>query len=187
MYRTAEHNIDMNTVARPITFEDSLTLPEDKCEEIIDGLSRHMPPASYEHAGTVKRAFLVFATQLDPAIWTVEAFGSGQLIQRDPLTYRIPDLAINRRQGFRTQHYITSTPELIIEVISPSNRKGDLNELLDHYALIGVPEVLFLHLDRRELVRHRLESSSYERAPLSSGVVEVLGIKLRISDLWETE
>ena len=58
----------MSTVAKPITFEESLLLPEDKCEEIIDGVSRCMPPAS----------------RPDRRTWEMQACGSGQRIRREP-------------------------------------------------------------------------------------------------------
>src|SRR6266568_1757151 len=37
----------VRTLTKLITFEESLLLPEDKCEEIIEGVSRRMPRASY--------------------------------------------------------------------------------------------------------------------------------------------
>src|SRR5260370_29188911 len=112
----------MGTITKPITFEESLLLPEDKCEEIIEGVPRRMPPPSYDHAHTLRRIFLAFDSRLDARVWQVEAFNTGQLIRRNPFTYRIPDVAIYRKQGFRAEHYIISTPELIVEVISPANR-----------------------------------------------------------------
>jgi Uma2 family endonuclease len=175
----------MGTIAKPITFEESLLLPEDKCEEIIEGVSRRMPPASYNHADAIKRIFKLWESLLDPNVWNVQAFGSGQLIRRRPLTYRVPDIAVYRGPEIRAEHYVTSVPELIIEVISPANRKGDLHELLKHYAEIGVPEVWFVALDRRELVRFRLESGAYrEFARLTAGSLDVLGVTIPLHEIW---
>jgi hypothetical protein len=39
----------MGTPTRLITYEDSLTLPENRLEEIVHGESRIMPPADQEH------------------------------------------------------------------------------------------------------------------------------------------
>jgi Uma2 family endonuclease len=180
-----QHNGAMGTVVKPITFEESLLLPEDRCEEIIEGVPRHMPPASDEHADTIERVYVAFSSRLDRRLWKVAAFGSGQLIRRDPLTYRVPDVAIYRRQELRTHHYVLATPELIVEIVSPANRKGNLQELLRHYASIGVPEVWFVYLDRREVRRPRLEGGEYREIEcLSDGDIGVLGVTVRLGEIW---
>jgi len=175
----------MSTTVKPIAFEESLLLPEDKCEEIVEGVPRHMPPASDDHAGTIERVYLAFSSRLDRRLWKVGAFGSGQLIRREPLTYRIPDVAIYRRRDFRAHHYVLSTPELIIEIVSPANRKGNLQELLRHYAAIGVPEVWFVYLDRKELRRLRLDEGSYQEVErLSAGEIAILGVSVPLNEIW---
>lgn len=40
----------MNTSARLINYEDSLTMPENRFEEIVHGESRIMAPANQGHA-----------------------------------------------------------------------------------------------------------------------------------------
>jgi len=176
----------MGTAVKPITFEESLLLPEDRCEEIIEGVPRHMPPASYSHADALQRIYLAFHSTLDRRIWTIEAFASGQLIRREPLTYRIPDVAIYRRRDLRAHHYVLSTPELIIEIVSPANRKGNLQELLRHYAAIGVPEVWFVYLDRKEVRRLRLDAGSYHEVErLSAGEIAILGVSVPLNEIWD--
>lgn len=175
----------METGVKPITFEESLLLPEDKCEEIIEGVPRRMPPASDAHADTIERVYVAFTSRLDRHLWKVGAFGSGQLIRREPLTYRIPDVAIYRRRDLRAQHYVLSTPDLIVEIVSPANRKGNLKELLRHYAAIGVPEVWFVYLDRKELRRLRLDAGAYhEFERVSEGEIAVLGETVPLNDIW---
>lgn len=98
----------MGTSVKPITFEESLLLPEDRCEEMIEGVPRHVPPASDEHADTIERVYIAFSARLDRGLWKVGAFGSGQLIRPEPLTYRVPDVAIYRRRDLRAQHYVLS-------------------------------------------------------------------------------
>jgi hypothetical protein len=51
----------MSTRSRLITYEDSFLLPEDKCEEIVNGELRRMPPPSLRHARFIERlASLLF-------------------------------------------------------------------------------------------------------------------------------
>jgi Uma2 family endonuclease len=175
----------MGTVAKTITLEESLLLPEDKCEEIVDGVPRHMPPASYNHARAIERTRDALRDRLPRNEFEILSSNFGQLIRKSPLTYRIPDLAVYKKEGLKADHYVTSVPVSIVEVISPANRKGDLRELLAHYAEIGVPEVWFLALDRRELARLRLESGRYrEFARIGDGSVEVLGVSVPLQEIW---
>ena len=178
----------MGTITKPITFEESLLLPEDKCEEIVEGVSRHMPPASFDHARAIERIRDTLRDRLPRKQFEILSSNFGQLIRKSPLTYRVPDLAVYRKAGLKAEHYVTSAPDLIVEVISPANRKGDLLELLEHYAEIRVPEVWFVALDRRELARLRLESGVYrEFARITAGSVDVLGISVPLQEIWGDE
>jgi Uma2 family endonuclease len=155
----------MGTITKPITFEESLLLPEDKCEEIVEGVQRHMPPASYNHARAINRLRDALRDRLPREQFEILSSNFGQLIRKSALTYRVPDLAVYRKAGLKAEHYVISVPELIVEAISPANRKGDLLELLAHYAEIRVPEVWFVALDGRELARN---SGSNQAAIASS-------------------
>jgi Uma2 family endonuclease len=85
---------------------------------------------------------------------------------------------VYRKAGLKAEHYVISVPELIVEAISRANRKGDLFELLTHYAEIRVPEVWFVALYGRELARLRLESGrDREFARIGSGSVDVIGVR----------
>jgi len=178
----------MSTITKPITFEESLLLPEDKCEEIVEGVPRHMPPASYNNARAIERTRDSLRDRLPRKQFEILSSSFGQLIRQSPLTYRVPDLAVYRKAGLKAEHYVISVPELIVEVVSPGNRKGDLLELLAHYAEIGVPEVWFVALDRRELTRFRLESGPYrEFARIGAGNVDVLGVSVPLQEIWGDE
>jgi Uma2 family endonuclease len=81
--------------------------------------------------------------------------GTGFLIRQEPLLYRIPDLAIVNQaeweNDLRTDSdpYSRAIPQLVVEVISPSNRKTGLNRLLQNYADFQIPEVLFIFPEAR--------------------------------------
>jgi Uma2 family endonuclease len=87
--------------------------------------------------------------------------GAGFLLKRDPLLYRIPDLAIVDRNALRndlrtaSDPYAHIVPELVIEVISPANRKGAVQRLLENYAEFGIPEVLLFHPETCTYESHR--------------------------------
>jgi Uma2 family endonuclease len=170
----------VSTASRLITYEDSFLLPEDKCEEIVRGELRRMPAPSVRHARLIERVASILRAQLAPDRFEVLVSAFGQVIRKDPFTYRVPDLGVYLRSGLTDDHYIWAVPELLVEVVSPANRKGDLNELIGDYDSLGVPELWLVDMEQRSttiLIRGsgNLRSSDMtvsERFPVKS------------SDLW---
>ena len=69
----------------------------------------------------------------------VEQFGL--IIRRAPLTSRVPDLAVFEKSTIvEKDGYIHSAPQLVVEVLSPSERAESIEEKLADYASLGVPE-----------------------------------------------
>ena len=56
--------------------------------------------------------------------------------------------------------YIWTVPELLVECLSPSNRKGSVRELLADYAQIAVPEVWLLDPAIPQFTSYRYESAA---------------------------
>ncbi|MGA2133107.1 MAG: Uma2 family endonuclease [Bryobacteraceae bacterium] len=151
-----------------ITYEDSLAMPENKLEEILHGESRIMPPATRRHVNVVEKLGAMLRSLLDERDSTVIIAGAGLGIERDPLTYRIPDLMVFRTEVLRQDEagaadndpYIWTVPELLVECLSPSNRKGSVRELLADYAQIAVPEVWLLDPAIPQFTSYRYESAA---------------------------
>jgi len=177
---------------RLITYEQSLAMPENKLEEIIDGEIRHMPPPSRVHALLIERMAEILMEQLDRN--TIRAITSpfGLGIQRNPyLSYRVPDLALYRAIDLDRErdHYMWSAPELLVECLSPANRKGSIEKLLADYARISVPEVWLLYPQQRTLNSHVLETGVFNlRQTATTGAVSTLrfpAVSLNLEDLWK--
>jgi Uma2 family endonuclease len=64
------------------------------------------------------------------------------VIRRDPLWTRQPDLMFisNARRSIIGQQVIESGPDLVIEILSPSNTRRELQTKLQDYQSIGVRE-----------------------------------------------
>ncbi|MGI8740986.1 MAG: Uma2 family endonuclease [Bryobacteraceae bacterium] len=146
----------MQTTTHPITYEESLRMPENKLEEILDGESRIMPPPATGHhlfvrklSQELERVFPGHDVCRDPC---------GLGICREPLRYRIPDVSVYPENAIIPgEPYIWATPILVAECLSPSNRKGKTEELLADYELIGVPEVWFFYPEKRLFQKYVLE------------------------------
>jgi Uma2 family endonuclease len=66
----------------------------------------------------------------------------GLIIRKEPPTSRVPDLAMFEVATLVEQDgYIHSAPQLLVEVLSPSNNRREREEKLGDYAALGVPEV----------------------------------------------
>ncbi len=143
----------MSTATHLITYEESLTLPESNLEEVVDSKLLTLPLATRNHNAIVAMLHEIFLLQMSREFMAIER--TGYLLQRNPLRYRIPDLAIVNRAVWKSDIRTTSgpyshiVPQMVIEVAFPSNRKADLERLSSNYADFKIPEVLFFYLERR--------------------------------------
>jgi len=133
----------MATTPKVITYEEWLKLPEaEGVEEVVQGEIRKMPPNKWNHARIVEELAQQLRAQLDVESVFVMTSVFGLVIRRDPLTTRVPDLAVFvRNQIVEREGYIHSAPELVVEVLSPANTRAERAEKLKEYGSLGVPEV----------------------------------------------
>jgi Uma2 family endonuclease len=130
--------------SRTVTYEEWLRMPEvsDAIEEVVNGEIRIMPPPKWKHSEIVDNLSVQMRLQVDPHEVKVKASQFGLIIRRQPLTSRVPDLAVFQASTIVEQDgYIHSAPQLIVEVLSPANNRREREEKLADYASLGVPEV----------------------------------------------
>jgi Uma2 family endonuclease len=187
----------MSTTTRRITYEDSLTMPENRLEEIVNGESRIMALPGVGHALLLNWLQLRLGDQLSRREYLVMHAGLGLGIQRRPyLTCRTPDLTVfsipSLKQGFASKAandpYVWVAPELLVECLSPSNRKGAFNELLANYASIGVPEAWILLPESKQLTCYLLQEGELRPAwQAEAGQVtptRLPKVTVEVTDLW---
>jgi Uma2 family endonuclease len=186
----------MSTSTKLITYEDSLTMPENRFEEIVHGESRIMPPPNKKHAYLIAKLLAVLSKQLGDSEYQILSQGAGLGIERVPLTYRLPDLMVFRTEALRRDSaetakndlYIWTVPELIVECLSPSNRKGSIQELLSDYARIAIPEVWLLDPKPPQFTSYRYESGALRQCMATeTGRVTPLhlpNVTVDLGELW---
>ena len=120
----------------------------------------------------------------------ISPFGLG-IAQIPFLHYRVPDLcvfSIRKLEKETDRHYIWVAPELLVECLSPSNRKGDIAELLADYSSIRVPEVWLFYPELPELRAYQLgEGKLCEVGQAARGVVCPLHFPqagVSLEELW---
>ncbi len=136
----------MATSSKVLTYEDWLALPEaEGVEEVVQGEVRKMPPNKVLHADTVENLADLLKAQVDRRLVQVRVSTFGLVIRREPLTTRVPDIAVFvRNKVVELDGYIHSAPELVVEVLSPANTRSERAENLQDYESLGVPEVWVL-------------------------------------------
>ena len=186
----------MSTSTRLINYEDSLTMPENRFEEIVHGESRIMPVPNKKHAYLIAKLLTVLTRQLDDSEYQILSQGAGLGIERVPLTYRLPDLMVFWTASLRQDSaetagndpYIWALPELVVECLSPSNPKGSIQELMADYARIAVPEVWLLDPKSPQFTSYRYESGALKQwlTTESSQVTPLLlpNVSVDLTELW---
>jgi Uma2 family endonuclease len=133
----------MATTSKTLTYQDWLALPETEgVEEVVQGEIRKMPPNKVLHADTVENLADLLKAKVDRRSVQVRVSTFGLVIRREPLTTRVPDIAMFIRSNVvELDGYIHSAPELVVEVLSPANTRSERAEKLQDYESLGVPEV----------------------------------------------
>jgi len=148
-----------------------------------------MPPTHYPHAEIIQRLITTLVAQLDQRRVAILGSNFGMMISRDPLTCRVPDLALYWREKIVIQDGLYwSPPDLVIEVISPSENKRRKDEKLDDYASIGVPEAWLVSNEARSVEIRLLSSGKLETsAILVNGVLQPSrfpGVSIPVESIW---
>src|SRR5215469_153001 len=116
----------MATLPKVVTYEEWLEMPmtQDACEEPVNGEIRLMPPNRAPHPEVVDNLTMAFHSQLDRRLTKFFASTFGLVIRKEPLTCRSPDVAVFERSTMIEQDgYIHSAPQLVTEVLSPSETR----------------------------------------------------------------
>jgi Uma2 family endonuclease len=131
-----------------LTYEEYLAEAEvNRRYDIIEGVRRFMASPTWQHqriADKMTRALLAFEESSGAGMALSAPFDV--LIERLPLRTRQPDvLFISQEQlavagGVPERGVLEVAPELVVEVLSESDRQQVLDEKLADYALIGVRE-----------------------------------------------
>src|SRR5215813_13180718 len=127
----------MATVTRLLTYEDWLAMPPagDGREEVVNGELHVLPPNKISHAIVVHNLSLAISMQVDRRHVLVLESNFNLLIREEPLSSRVPDLAVSWLKDLVCDENDVqrSAPDLVIEVLSPSETKRRKESQLRDY------------------------------------------------------
>ena len=100
-----------------------------------------------------------------------------------------PDIVFVRRsrRNILTEDFIDGPPDLVVEVLSPTNRAHDLVKKATLYADFGIPEYWIVDPVTDSVTVHVLESGHYRSASNRPGVaasVVLVGLEIRPEDIF---
>jgi Uma2 family endonuclease len=143
---------------------------EDTKAELLDGVMVVHSPASMEHdrLGAWLRAVLGFYADVKGA---GEVFGPESLVRLAPRRRFAPDVYFLRRD--RVPSPITKdfrgAPDLVLEVLSPSNREEDLDIKRPAYRKARVGELWLVDRENQEVLIDRPRKRGYAEEVVTSG------------------
>jgi Uma2 family endonuclease len=165
-------------------------LDPDRRWEIDRGRLIVREPASYWHGnvvGAIHRVLDAFVQAHDLGLVLVGE--PGFWLERRPDTLRAPDVAFvswERHERVGDVHAFASVaPELVVEVVSTSDRPGYLRRKVARFLAAGARSVWTVDPRRRTMTRH-LSDGTVLTCPEPADVVEdpvLTGFRCRLSDL----
>jgi len=139
--------------------EEFYALPEtDAREELYRGQITREPLPSFGHGAVAVRIASLLDAWVRPRNLGRVVDHSGFVLARHPDTVRGPDVAFVSRgrlaAGATGGPFFEGAPDLAVEVLSPSNRRGALDAKAEEYLEAGARAVWIVDPERRAITVH---------------------------------
>lgn len=183
----------MATIPRIVTYEEWLQMPpveDGRREEVVNGEIQLLPPNKYTHAAVIHNLSFSFSSQVDRRQVRVLESSVTLLISTDPLASRAPDLLVYWRKNIvrDDNDVLCSPPDLLVEVLSPSESRRRKQAKLDDYARIGVPEVWIVSPEAESVeIRLLKDGKLVVESIVAEGELrptQFPGVAIAIGELW---
>jgi Uma2 family endonuclease len=175
---------------RPLTFEEFVALfGEDEAVELVDGMVIPIMAAKDIHEDL--QGWLLLIVRLYVEALKLGIFrGSRTPVRISLHRARLPDLLFVRTEhaDIVQEDGIFGTPDLIVEILSPTDTPSHLLALEADYRSIGVPEMWFVDLTKKQVRVLWRRDGDYEVRVMRKGVLRsrvIDGFWLRIEWLFQ--
>lgn len=179
-------------VKKKYTADDLLQMPDGDLYELLDGelVERSMGAESAFLSGEIFHAIRTHAKKHDlgwvfPDGTNYECFGSPHEVKRPDVSFIKKGRLLNEQVPV---DYITIVPDLVVEVLSPTDMARLVDEKVDEYLTFGVRVVWVVHPSLKMVRIHRLEGPDAQlRGDSILEDHDVLpGFRLSIKELFES-
>lgn len=180
----------LHIAERPISFEQFLDMTgEDDDVELVKGVMVEKMSANYPHEKRFAWLFwILYGYVQQRRLGTV--LGSRSAVEIDQFGGRLPDVLFvaKEREFIIRDRAIYGAPDLVIEIVSPNARPGELRTLEADYRSIGVAEIVFWDCQKRCLTVLHKREGDYEVQTLTEGEWRsetVEGFHLDVASMFE--
>ncbi|NPA57861.1 MAG: Uma2 family endonuclease [Aquificae bacterium] len=166
-----------------LTYKDINRLPEGSYE-IIDGEIKQMAPSGFEH-GRYEGFLFSFLWDKLKEKGFVSVGEVGILISKEPLRIRGADVVyVSRKKTEKEPEGILEIPpDLIIEIVSPSNTITEMEEKIEDYFSIGVPKIILVDPHTKKVFIYQNGSKEIKVFRFDEEVEFTEGLKGKITDI----
>lgn len=159
----------------PITFLEFLDMfgPKDYVE-LIDGAVVEKPMVQLDYEKLLIWLLRVMAGYVEEKNLGI-VLASRSAVQINEYGGRLPDLFFVRsgRMQMVQQKATFGAPDLVIEIISSSDRRAGLIALEADYRSIGVTEIVFIDQKRKRIRILRRQNETYKEDELRTGILRL--------------
>ena len=147
--------------AKLLTADDLLRLDAEGVRgELIRGELSETMPAGHRHGKIITKLIMRLGAFIEPReLGTLVASDSGVWLERDPDTVREPDIAFFSAERIPLDAdipgYAEEVPELVVEVVSPSDRRAAINDKALMWLRYGARLVWVVRPNVRSIDVHR--------------------------------
>ena len=183
----------MRTLKKLFTAEDLFCLSATgRRLELVKGKVYEMAPAGGRHGYSAMNIGVLMGGHVRlHRLGRVFAAETGFIIQRDPDTVRAPDAAFVSQHRLSADEipdsYIDLVPDLVVEVVSPNDRRREVQEKVEEWLNAGARLVWVLYPATRSAIVYRSLSdvSNLTADDYLDGEDVVPGFSCRVGDLFD--
>lgn len=175
-----------------LTYDQYIAAPEIKARyDILDGEMIMAPAPTFKHQVVSQRIFVpVYTFVTQQRLGVVLYAPLDVIIRTEPLHTRQPDLLyVSNENRHIIGDVVHGGPDLVIEILSPSNSRKDIEGKLADYASVDVKECWLVSPEAGTIELLTLDYGEWKRVTLygfgdnlESGVLP--GLELPVSDIF---
>lgn len=174
-----------------LTAEDLFEMGSDSGYELIRGELVPMPPTN--HRASSLAAWLIYklGSHVYPhQLGKISSSDGGYILSRDPDIMVAPDVAFVREDrmpsSVEQSKFLELAPDLVVEVVSPSDRFTDLHDKVMLYLNAGVQIVWVVDPERKTITEYTPDSPTraFNVGDTIGGGDILPGFELSVSELF---
>jgi len=179
---------------KPVTVEEYELLPDPTDGtrlELLKGEIVAVSRPNWEHGEIAGNVYSIIKGYLRKKQVGRVSVESGVITERAPDTLRGPDVSFMSKERMpldeRMNHYASVTPDLCVEVLSPSNTRAELNEKMAEYFSTGARMIWLIDPDERSVTIYEQpdEGRVYKGRSVISGGSVLPGFTCTVAELFE--